>query len=112
MVDRALDAPAEDWPNDRAILISFLEGKKEQEDVDRMLRFINEHTTADEAPNCLLRLVLAMASIDPSILTDGSCVEFVKSVEEQGPELFEVLCSTEDLGATIVLIKQELLGLK
>ena len=39
--------------------------------------FIDEQTTADEAPNGVLRFVLALAGADPKILTDGTCVEFL-----------------------------------
>lgn len=113
MVERALESPAEEWPNDRAKLISLLEEKDEQEEeeVNRIRMFTVEHTTAAEAPNGLLRFVLALAGANPGILTDGACAEFLKELEEQGPDIFEPWCSTEEFGATVVLIKQELLGL-
>ena len=112
MIERALDSPPEYWSSDRATLVSILEKDEQEEEANRILRFIDEHTTADEVPNCLLRFVLAMTGVSPSIITDGSCVDFLKAMEEQGPEIFEMWCSTEDFGATMTLIRQELLGLK
>ena len=113
--------------------------------------FIDEQTTADEAPNGVLRFVLALAGADPRILTDGTCVGFLskffwifsfldlharsrhgvgascpnpypdleiltlksstEGLEEEGPETFEAWCTTEEFGATMRLIRQELLGL-
>ena len=112
MIERAMESPAEEWPHDRANLIALLEEKEEQEEeVNRILMFIVEHTSSAEAPNCLLRFVLALAGADPGILTDGACAEFLKELEEEGPDIFQPWCSTEEFGATVVLIKQKLLGL-
>ena len=114
MADQALVSPAEEWPNLRARLISLLESpsyNSEQEDVDRILMFIDKQTTADEAPNGIVRFVLALAGADPRILSNGTCMNLLKALEEQGPEAFEGWCTTEEFGATMKSLRQQLLGM-
>ena len=84
---------------------------RDQEGIDRILIFIDERTTADEVPNGIVRFLLALAGSDPTILTDGTCLEVLKKLEAEGAETFEGWCTKEEFDATMKLIREKLLGL-
>lgn len=88
-------------------MISLLETRDEGDVENATLDFIEDHTTAEETPNCFVRLVLMLICAEPDVFTDGTIVEFLEYMEEL--IIYEPWCTKEEFKAAAKLIKQGLL---
>ena len=110
MIIRSLGSPPEEWPNDRADLISVLRSKDEDE-AEVILEFIEEHTT-NEMPDYILRFILALADAEPDIISNGTLNGFLENMEELGPGIYELWCRKEEFDATARLVRYAISGLE